>query len=386
MHFVIGLVLSGAAAEPARPFGWRVQTALAQDRSSVPPEQRYLYVAMPGSDVADPDRSVRILVFDITNAHRFVRRIPVWPAVGGENAEVVRGTAASARDGRFYVSTTRRLAAIDLKTDTVVWERTYDSRCCDRIAVSPDGRTIYAPAFGSPRWHVIDAATGERRATVGVTGWPRDTIYSRDGRHAYLAAWESPMLSVSDTARHVVVREVGPFSAFLCPFTVNIKGTLAFANVDGLVGFEVGDLQTGLILDRVAAADFDKDAAAQYECPSHGIAFAPDERELWVADGVHNRLLVFDATVYPPVARAAVELSAQPRWIAFSIDGRYAYSSTGDVIGAASKKVTGALEDGAGAKVNSEHLIEIDFVEGRPIRSAEQIAGGVHVAYALPAR
>ena len=135
-----------------------------------------------------------------------------------------------------------------------------------------------------------------------MTGWPRDTIYSRDGRHVFLGAWDSPVLSVADTARHAVVRTVGPFGGSLCPFTVNGKDTLAFANVDGLVGFEVGDLQTGLILDRVAVDGYDKAAAAPYECPSHGIAFTPDERELWVADGVRNRLHVFDAAVYPPVA------------------------------------------------------------------------------------
>src|SRR5439155_2165728 len=138
---------------------------------------------------------------------------------------------------------------------------------------------------------------------------------------------------------------VGPFSASLCPFTTNAKGTLAFANVDGLVGFEVGDLQTGLILDRVAVDGYDKEAAAAYECPSHGIAFAPDERELWVADGVRNRLHVFNAGVYPPVALAAIDLSAPPRWIAFSVDGRYAYSSTGEVVDAAARKITGRLED-----------------------------------------
>ena len=344
-------------------------------------EQRYLYVALPGSDVADADRAIRILVFDIADAHRFVRRIPVWPAGRGGDAEVVRGTAASAAAGRLYVSTTRRLAAIDLKSDTIVWERSYESRCCDRIAVSPDGRTIYAPAFGSPKWYVIDASTGELRATVGVTGWPRETRYSRDGAHAFLAAWESPLLLVSDTTRHAIVRDVGPFSASLCPFTVNAKGTLAFANVDGLVGFEVGDLKTGLILDRVEAPRYDKDAAAKYECPSHGIAFTPDESELWVADGVQNRLHVFDASVYPPVARITVDLSAQPRWIAFSMDGRYAYSSTGDVVGSATKKIVGALEDATGAKVNSEQFIEIDFEDGQPVRPDE-----VHVAYALPAR
>ena len=264
MLLLAGLLLIGAAAvEPAR----------------IPAEQRYLYVALPGPDDAGADRSVRILVFDMADGHRLVRRIPVWPG-HGDDAEVVRGTAASARAGRFFISTTSRLAAIDLKTDKVVWEQRYEGHCCDRLAVSPDGQTIYAPAFGSPKWYVIAAGTGDLRAAIAVTGWPRETIYSRDGTRAYLAAWESRTLSVSDTASHAVVKEVGPFSASLCPFTVNAGGTLAFANVDGLVGFEVGDLQTGLILDRVAVEGYDKDAAAAYECPSHGIALTPDGRLL----------------------------------------------------------------------------------------------------------
>jgi hypothetical protein len=331
--------------------------------------QRFLYFALPGSPAADgvdPDRSIRILVFDIDNAHRLVKRIALWPAGRGDDEESVRGMAASARAGRFYISTTRRLAAIDLSTDKIVWEKSYEGHCCERVAVSPDGRTLYAPAFGSAKWYVIDGPTGELRASMRVTGWPRHTTYSKDGTRTFLAAWDSPLLSVADAARHEIVRTVGPFSASVCPFTVNAKGTLAFANVDGLVGFEVGDLQTGLILDRVAAEGYDKDAAGKYECPSHGIAFSPDERELWVADGVRNRIQVFDASVYPPVTLTAIELPAQPRWIAFSVDGRYAYSSTGDVIGATSRKIVGVLKDATGAKVMSEHFVEINFVDGRP--------------------
>jgi len=322
-------------------------------------EQRYLYVA---------DRPDRILVFDVAHAHRFVKRIPLAPAARGDDAETVRGTAASVRTGRLYVSTTRRLAAIDLKTDRMIWENSYDGHCCERVAVSPDGQTMYAPAFGRAVWYVIHSATGELRASVSVTGWPRETMYSRGGTRVYLAAWDSPVLSISDPTSHEIVKTVGPFSASLCPFTVNAKDTLAFANVDGLVGFEVGDLQTGLILDSVAAEGYDKDEAAKYECPSHGIAFTPDERELWVADGVRNRLHVFDARPYPPVERATIELPAQPRWIAFSIDGRYAYSSTGDIVSASDKNIVGALEYPAGTKVTSENFVEIDFVDGQPIR------------------
>ena len=238
------------------------------------------------------------------------------------------------------------------------------------MAVSPDGQTIYAPAFGSPKWYVIHAATGELRASIGVTGWPRATIYSRDGRHAYLARVGLADSVGQPTRRGTRSSRPSVRSArSVCPFTVNAKGTLAFANVDGLVGFEVGDLQTGLILDRVAVDGYDKAAAATYECPSHGIAFTPDERELWVADGVRNRLHVFDAAIYPPAPLAAIELSAQPRAITFSVDGRYAYTSTGEVLDTAIKKISGRLEDTGHATVSSEHLVEIDFLDGRPIRS-----------------
>ena len=339
---VLVLVVIGAARLPAQQ------------------EQRYLYAALPGSDDTGEDRSIRILVFDADHGHRFVKRIPLWPAGKGQDAETVRGLAGSAGAGRLFVSTTKRIAAVDLKTDAVVWEQSYEGHCCDRLALSPDGETIYAPAFGSAKWYVVSAASGQLRATVPVTGWPRDTRYSRDGRRAYLAAWESPLLSIADTRTNQILKTVGPFSRFLCPFTVNAAETLAFANIDGLVGFEVADLQTGLILDSVAVEGYDKDAAAEYECPSHGIALTHNQRELWVADGVRNRLHVFDATVYPPAAVAAIALSAPPRWIAFGTDDRYAYPSTGDVIDVATRHIVGALQDASSARAASSNIVQID--------------------------
>ena len=111
---------------------------------------------------------------------------------------------------------------------------------------------------------------------VDVIGWPRRTAFSTDGRLAYFSAWESNRLSIADTTTNALAREVGPFSGYLCPFTTNRKGTV-FANVDGLVGFEVGDLHTGLLLDRVQLDDYAPAQLAAYECPSHGIAFTSDD-------------------------------------------------------------------------------------------------------------
>jgi len=257
-----------------------------------------------------------------------------------------------------------------------VWEKAYDGTCCDRLALSPDGATIYAPAFGAPKWYVIDAATGALLATINTMGWPRQAIFAPDGSLVYLSAWESPVLTVVDTKTRKMLREVGPFTNYLCPFTINGRASQVFANVDGLVGFEVGDLQTGLILDRVVVEGYQMDVAEKFECPSHGIAMMPDERELWVADGVDNRVHVFDATTYPPVAATTVEVRAQPRWITFGIDGRYAYPSSGDVIFRESRKVVATLEDERGSFVHSERMIEIQFVGRDPIKAGDQTATG----------
>jgi DNA-binding beta-propeller fold protein YncE len=284
--------------------------------------------------------------------------------------------AAEVRTRRLYLSTTQRVAAIDLVTERIIWEQSHGGFCCDRLDVSPDGRTIYAPAFGKPRWHAINALDGALIATIDVMGWPRQTIYARDGRHAYLGAWESDVLSVVDTAAHKIVRTVGPFGDSVCPFTLNRRETLTFTNVDGLVGFEVGDLATGLVLDRVIVDGFDAEAAARYECPSHGIALTQDERELWLADGVENRLHIFDATMYPPVPARTIDLRAQPRWITFGIDGRYAYVSTGDVIDVSTKKIVGVLEDERGTPVRSEKMLEIDFAAGQPVAAGRQAGIG----------
>ena len=44
--------------------------------------------------------------------------------------------------------------------------------------------------------------------------------------------------------------------------------------------------------------------------------------------GVH----VFDATVMPPKQVASIKVRDEPGWVTFSLDGRYAYPSTGEVI------------------------------------------------------
>src|SRR5438034_7392261 len=102
---------------------------------AVEKERHFLYVAVPGVRNYVEYGGIGILVFDIDNGYRFVKRIPTWVVPSGKQPENVKGIAASAKTGKLYVSTINRLAAFDVHSEKKVWDRPYEGGC-DRMAIS----------------------------------------------------------------------------------------------------------------------------------------------------------------------------------------------------------------------------------------------------------
>ena len=254
----------------------------------------------------------------------------------------------------------------------------YDGKCCDRMAVSPDGKTLYVPASGAPVWYVVDAVSGALIKKIDKAGSPHNTIYSDDGKYAYLAAQgrQTPLITVVDTSTHTIAREIGPFGDVVRPFTINGAQTLVFANVNNLLGFEVADLSTGKILHRIPVPGVPVANSPVHGTPSHGIAMTADEREIWIADNTNHKLHVFDATVKPPTQKLSINVRDEPGWIAFSLDGRTAFASTGDMIDVTTRRIVATLKDEHGQDVESEKVVEIDFVNGKPLRASDQFGKG----------
>jgi DNA-binding beta-propeller fold protein YncE len=334
-----------------------------------------LYVAEPGVRDYLEYGGHGVLVFDIDNGHRFVRRIPFGGLDEKGRPLNVKGICANAKTKRLYVSTTRTLSCFDLVTDQVLWEKAYYGGC-DRMSIAPNGRTIYQPSLEGPFWRVTEAATGKEIKRIQPNSGAHNTIVGLDGKHAYLAGLRSPVLTVLDTRGNSVSETVGPFSNVIRPFTVNGRCTLCFVNVNDLLGFEIGDLATGKKLYRVEVQGFEKGPTKRHGCPSHGIGLTPDERELWLTDARNRRLHVFDATVMPPKQILSIELRDEPGWVTFSIDGRYAYPSTGDVIDTQTRKIITTLTDEENRAVQSEKLEEIDFNGRQPVRVGDQFGVG----------
>jgi 6-phosphogluconolactonase (cycloisomerase 2 family) len=135
-------------------------------------------------------------------------------------------------------------------------------------------------------------------------------------------------------------------------------------------------LKTGKRLHRVEVEGFEKGPVKRHGCPSHGIGLTPDERELWVCDATNRRMHVFDATVMPPKQAASIEVRDEPGWITFSLDGKLAYASTGDIIDVKCRRVVAQLTDEEGRMVMSEKMVEIHFKGEEPVRAGDQFGLG----------
>src|SRR5204863_6079667 len=144
--FMVALVLVAGAALGAWP-----RTAA---------EHHFLYVAEPGIRNYVEYGGVGVLVFDMDDGFKFVRRIRSQDVPAGKDPENVKGIAANARTGRLYVTTFRRVIAYDLATDRRLWIKEFDGGC-DRLALSPDGKILYVPSFEGPHWNVLDGETGD---------------------------------------------------------------------------------------------------------------------------------------------------------------------------------------------------------------------------------
>lgn len=335
---------------------------------------RYLYVVTPGIRDYLEFGGAGILVFDMDNDHKFVKRIQT-PASKLEKPRNIKGVCASAITNRLYFTTPEKLYCVDLASEETLWE-VAPAKGCDRMSITPDGKVLYVPSFENDTWNVIDAITGATITEIKTNNGAHNTVVSPDGTRMYMGGLKSPNLFVADTSQHKLIGQVGPFSGAIRPFTVNALRTRAYICVNELLGFEVGDLTTGKKLHRVEVTGFKPGPVKRHGCPSHGIGLTPDESEIWVVDAANQQVHVFDNTLDPPEQIISIAVREQPGWITFSLDGKFAYPSTGEVIDAKSKVILHRLADEVGREVHSEKMVEIHLTGNKATLVGDQFGVG----------
>ncbi len=295
----------------------------------------FLVLALPALALAADPAQVRqklyvtnsqgddVTVID-TATNKVIGRIEVGPHP--------HGIAAPAAQDVVYVTIEGHgpgkpgeLVWIDPKTDKVT-RRMDTGPEPNQLAVTPDGKFAYVPV-NDGHWEVIDLDKGKivERLFAGSGSRPHNTLCSADGKRMYLAPMGTPKkVFVADTATHKVIGEI-PLSNVVRPIALSPDEKRLYANVDGLVGFEVADVAERKKIQRVPAelTAEQKKAASR----SHGIGVRPDGKEVWTCDVEHFQVQVFDVTGDKPKQTHTIPIGSQVYWLTFRPDGKVCYVS-----------------------------------------------------------
>jgi hypothetical protein len=314
-----------------------------------------------------------IHVYDIDHDHAQVKVIRVFNCCAD-----VRGIAAAVPTHRVYVmynqNSQGHVASIDLLSDQVIWDGVLHVPGVDRGNLTPDGRTLYLPTWeedpDSAYELVIDAETGAEKGRITLPPRSHDTLVSLDGARVFMET-KSPTASitVADTASNDVVQVVGGYccGGVLGPFAVNGSGTMMVNDVNEYAGFQLADVALGRVTQSIPFAS---------GTGGHGIAWKPDESEVWVNDGGMPAVHVFDMQTTPPRELQVVPLSRVPHWITFDLDGRFAYVAGRKGAGDPTDVIDVATYQRATSLGPSEDLLEVDFAAGAPVAVGNQFGIG----------
>ena len=215
------------------------------------------------------------------------------------------------------------LVWIDPRTDKVV-KRMECGPAPNALAVTPDGKFAYVPC-GNGSFEVIDLPEMKIVERIRTGGRPHNTACSADGKHMYLAPMgDVKKVLIADVSTHKLIGEI-PFSDVVRPIAISADEKYLFAEIDGLVGFEMADIATRKVIHRVP--DTIAEEQKKVTSRSHGIGVRPDQKELWECDLEHSTVHVFDLTGAKPEQIAAIPMGGHVYWLTFSADGKFCYVS-----------------------------------------------------------
>jgi DNA-binding beta-propeller fold protein YncE len=351
-----------------------------------PAEKELIYVALPGTLEGSWDQNGNgIVVLDARNNYAFIKRIPTWDVPASRFPEQVAGVTASPVTQMIYVAARGRLGAWDLTTEKKVWENAYDGNCCERPQIAPDGSFLYVGSDLKDFWYVVNPRTGEliTKVVSPLSPSAHNLNLSQDGKVAFMSP-NGKVMGIADTTNHTLMRTIA-FPDNIRVFVLNHDASLIYSNTNNLLGFVIADVKSGQIIHKVEVQGFGwpekwlvtPRPRIPHGCPSHGIALTPDEKELWLVDGINDYIHIFDNTRMPPKQIDSIKTTAGPFWIHVGLDGRLAYVSSGDVIDMKTRKIVAQLKDEYGRTMYSEKLLDMVFTNGKLTRVANQFGNGI---------
>jgi len=248
-------------------------------------------------------------------------------------------------DGRtLYVSRgyLGDVAAFDIATGRLLWQRSLTTGRADHMTLTPDGRSLFVSAMLDNRVYKITTATGEIAGHLMTGIYPHDVKVSKDGRLLYssslgpLAGMPRPanaapltetpgfpfQLTIADVDT-LAIRDRIRLDAAFRPWQFSPDGQHVYAQLSNqhvVVRYDMATRKVDRRLELpvkpgVTGADWD------FEAPHHGLALTADGRTLCLAGRASDYAALVDARDLSLIA--TIPVGDGPGWAEVTDDGRF---------------------------------------------------------------
>jgi DNA-binding beta-propeller fold protein YncE len=247
-------------------------------------------------------------------------------------------------DGRYvYVSRGYMgdVAAFDIASGRMLWQRSLNTGRADHMTITPDGRSLFVSAMMDNRVNKVTTATGEFAGRIVTGVYPHDVKVSKDGKQLFNTSLgvlrslprspnsapltEEPGYPLQLTIADVETLEVRGgirLDAAFRPWQFSPNERTIYAQLSNQHAVISWDLASRIELrrlqlpvkDGVTAADWD------FEAPHHGLALTPDGGTLCLAARASDYAALVQASDLKLIATIAV--GDAPGWAEIADGGR----------------------------------------------------------------
>jgi YVTN family beta-propeller protein len=248
-------------------------------------------------------------------------------------------------DGRtLYVSRgyLGDVAAFDIATGRLLWQRSLGTGRADHMTLTPDGRSLFVSAMLDNRVYKITTASGEIAGHLVTGVYPHDVKVSKDGRVLYSSSLgplaglprpasappltETPgfpfQLTIADVET-LAIRDRIRLDAAFRPWQFSADERIVYAQLSNqhvVVRYDVATQKVDRRLELpvkpgVTVADWD------FEAPQHGLALTADGRTLCLAGRASDYAALVDARDLSLIA--TIPVGDGPGWAEVTGDGRF---------------------------------------------------------------
>jgi len=262
------------------------------------------------------------------------------------------------------------------------------------LCAPADGRRLFTSIESEKNLKTIDTLTGRIVDTIALTGKPNECAATPDGRYVGVPIRDGDSVDIVDTTVKKVVKVLPVKEPHNCfntgnnndmyvssmgsheidvidlkkmdysariptggiprPYAVSNDEKLIYTALTDLHGFAVSDIPSRKVVQRVELPPAPPlDCPLELNTPTHGLALAPDGRELWVTSLADGGVYVYDLATRK--TSPMIHVGKCPNWIAFSPDGQYVAVSNSDsndcsIIDAHTRREVARVKVGKGPK------------------------------------